>query len=188
MSIQLVESRLIENVQNEEGKLYITGIFAQAEIVNGNGRFYSKSIMESAFNEYKARCIDTSTALGELNHPTGRNEVDLAEACIRVVEAHFDGNNIVGKALVLDTPKGKIVKALLEGGCKLGVSSRGTGKVNRNSKGIDEISDLRFNALIDVVQNPSAPDAMVDSIVEAKNSSINTNDIIKKAIKRINAL
>lgn len=154
--------------QTDNGKqLYIEGIFAQQEVVNGNNRLYPKAVMESAMDSYMAKYVNQRRALGELNHPEERPFVDPAEAAIRITEMRWDGNNVYGKALVLNTPKGQTVKGLLEGGFNMGVSTRALGTL-KEKNGIKIVQpDLMFTA-VDCVDNPSAPDAHVHAVMESK--------------------
>lgn len=158
--------------QTSTGKqLFIHGIFAQAEIVNGNGRKYSRSVMESAVQQYNDQYVSRNRAIGELNHPD-RPFPDVAEAAIRIVELKMNGNDVMGKALVLNTPKGQIIKGLLEGGFALGVSTRGLGTL-KESGGVKHVQpDFRMTA-IDAVDNPSAPGALMNHVYESVQWALN---------------
>lgn len=159
--------------QSSTGKnLYIEGIFAQSEKVNGNGRLYEKYIMETSISKYDIDYVSKKRAAGELNHPANRIFVDLNESAIRTLELKWDGNDVYGKALVLNTPKGQIIKGLLEGGFNLGVSTRALGSL-KEKNGIKYVqNDLMFTA-IDVVDNPSGPDCYVDALTESTKWMIN---------------
>lgn len=154
---------IVENTGKE--KTYnIEGVFMQAEQKNRNGRIYQRGILESAVNKYVNEQVITSRAVGELNHPEGPT-VNLDKVSHRITDLHFEGNDVVGKALILDTPMGKIVKGLLDGGVKLGVSSRGMGSlVTRN--GANYVGEGFMLATVDIVQDPSAPSAFVNGIME----------------------
>lgn len=158
--------------QTDHGKqLYIEGIFAQANKRNGNGRIYEKHIMESAIDKYIQEYVVRNRALGELNHPE-RPFPDPAEAAIRITELKWNGDNVYGKALVLNTPKGQIVKGLLEGGFNMGVSTRALGSL-KEKNGIKYVqNDLMFTA-IDAVDNPSGPDCYVNPLMESTKWMIN---------------
>lgn len=147
----------------DKKEYYLTGIFMQSEIKNRNGRIYPKSVLKEAVKSYQEK-IAGKIAVGELNHPD-RPNVDLTEACMLIESLDWEGNNIVGRAKVLDTPKGKIVKALIEGGVKLGVSSRGMGAVKTMTEGT--LVESFVLTAIDVVDTPSAPLAQVDSLYES---------------------
>ncbi len=151
------------------GDLYIEGIFMQSNVVNRNGRRYPKKVMENAVSKYIQEQVKTNQALGELNHPS-RSNVDPAEAAIRITELWWDGDNVMGKAIVLNTPKGQIVRGLIEGGWVPGVSSRGLGSV-KQVDGINEVQDFRLTVGVDVVWGPSAPAAYVKPVTESNEAA-----------------
>ena len=143
---------------------YIEGIFMQAEKQNRNNRIYPKQVLEGATKKYVKEQVSTGRAVGELNHPEGP-QINLDKVSHRITELKFEGNDVVGRALILDTPMGKIVKGLVEGGCKLGVSSRGMGTVEQK-EGKTFVKDDFVLATVDIVQDPSAPSAFVEGIME----------------------
>jgi hypothetical protein len=162
--------------QTEQGKqLYIEGIFAQAECKNGNGRIYEKHIMEGAIDKYIKEYVSKRRALGELNHPEYPT-VDPAEAAIRITELKWNGNDVYGKALVLNTPKGQTVKGLLEGGFNMGVSTRALGSL-KEKNGVKYVQDDLMFTAVDCVDNPSAPDAYVNTLSECKKWMINESGV-----------
>ena len=112
--------------KNGKKSFVIQGIFAQAESKNRNGRIYEKAIMEKAIGKYTGEQVSKGRAVGELNHPEGPT-VNLDKVSHKIEDLTFEGNDVMGKATVLDTPMGNIVKGLLEGGVQLGVSTRGMG-------------------------------------------------------------
>jgi hypothetical protein len=154
-------------------QLYIEGIFAQAEVKNGNGRIYPKSVMEKAVAQYNENYVSKRRALGELNHPA-RPFADPAEAAILIESFEMDGNNVIGKAKVLNTPKGQIIKGLLEGGFNLGVSTRGLGSLLEKNGAKVVQSDFMMTAT-DAVDMPSGPDCYVNSLYES--TWINKNGV-----------
>lgn len=151
---------------NDKGgkNVFIEGIFMQSDKPNRNGRIYPKAIMESAVNKYNTEQVKTGRAVGELNHPDGPT-INLDKVSHRITELRFEGNDVIGKALVLDTPMGKIVKGLVEGGVKLGVSSRGMGSLERKN-GVNYVKEDFVLSTVDIVQDPSAPEAFVNGIME----------------------
>lgn len=161
-----LESNLDYIVEAKDGKksVVIEGIFMQAESKNRNGRIYPRDVMEAAVNRYVTEQVAKGRAVGELNHPDGPS-INLDKVSHRITELSWDGNNVMGKALVLDTPMGQIVKGLVEGGVQLGVSSRGMGTlVQRN--GVNMVGKDFVLATVDIVQDPSAPEAFVNGIME----------------------
>lgn len=143
---------------------FIQGVFMQSESKNRNGRMYPKKVMESAVKKYIKEQVSKGRAVGELNHPDGPT-INLDKVSHRITSLKFEGNNVVGRALVLNTPMGKVVKGLIEGGVQLGVSSRGMGSLE-TKKDMSVVKDDYHLATIDIVQDPSAPEAFVNGILE----------------------
>jgi len=161
----------IESVQyiteaNDKGEknVFIEGVFMQAEQENRNKRIYPKNVLAEATAKYVKEQVKSGRAVGELNHPEGP-QINLDKVSHRITDLKWEGNDVVGKALILDTPMGKIVKGLVEGGVKLGVSSRGMGTVERRENKTYVKDDFILNT-IDIVQDPSAPSAFVEGIME----------------------
>ena len=155
---------IIEKKEDGEKNYVIEGVFAQADQKNRNGRVYPKAIMEAAVGKYDKEQIQKNRAVGELNHPEGPT-VNLDKVSHRITEMKFNGNDVVGKAQILDTPMGKIVKGLLDGGVQLGVSTRGMGSLERQNNAMVVKDDFVLST-VDIVQDPSAPDAFVNGIME----------------------
>jgi hypothetical protein len=165
-----------ESAENGEKKFIIDGVFMQAEQVNRNRRVYPKTVLEKAVQKYVTEYVNKGRAVGELNHPEGPT-INLDKVSHRITELQWSGNDVYGKALILDTPMGKIVKGLLEGGCQLGVSSRGMGTVaNRNGQTM--VNDDFVLSTVDIVQDPSAPSAFVNGIMEGVEYFYEGNSIV----------
>lgn len=169
----LVEKRLIplnHETTNDGKDVYISGIFLQADVVNANGRYYPGDVMQEAVDRYVSKNMSNgrNTAWGALDHPDDP-EMKLADVSHIFVELERDGSNWIGKAKIGDTEKGKIAKELIKMGGTLGTSSRASGEVDegRGPGGSDLITDLDFITIGDIVANPSAPDAYVESIMES---------------------
>ena len=157
--------RLVTEAKSDGGKNYfIEGIFMQAEQKNRNGRVYPLSILEREVLRYTADLVEKKRALGELNHPQGPT-VNLDKVSHLITELYFKGNDCYGKAKVLETPMGKIVKSLIDEGAQLGVSSRGMGSL-KDIGGINEVQQDFMLAAVDIVADPSAPSAFVNGIME----------------------
>jgi len=166
--------------QTENGKeLFIHGIFAQAQVKNGNGRYYEKDVLEQAVEKYNEKFISKRRALGELNHPD-RPFADPAEAAILINELKWDGNNVIGKAKVLNTPKGQIIKSLMDGGFNMGVSTRGLGSLSELN-GMKYVNKDYMMTAVDCVDEPSGPDCYVSSLVES--SWVNKNGVWIPAVQ-----
>lgn len=155
---------VIEEKVNGKKSLIIEGVFMQADSKNRNGRIYEKHILENAVSKYVKEQVSTGRAVGELNHPEGPT-INLDKVSHKITELKFDKSNVVGKASILETPMGQIVKGLLEGGVKLGVSSRGMGSLVQKN-GAMYVKDDFMLSTIDIVQDPSAPEAFVNGVME----------------------
>ena len=150
--------------KNGEKNTFLQGVFMQAEQKNRNGRIYPKETLFKAVEKYINEQVKTGRAVGELDHPAGP-QINLDKVSHKITRLEFDGDNVVGKAQVLETPMGKIVEGLIKGGVKLGVSSRGMGTVE-NRKGATYVNDDYMLSTVDIVQDPSAQGAFVDGIME----------------------
>ena len=152
--------------ENDKGeKTYaIEGIFMQAEQKNRNGRIYPKDVMVKAVNKYDDEQVSKGRAVGELNHPEGPT-VNLDKVSHKIESLQWEGNDVMGKATILETPMGKIVKGLLDGGVNLGVSTRGMGSLKNGNDAMIVQPDFMLNA-VDIVQDPSAPSAFVNGVME----------------------
>ena len=127
-----IEQELGVIIEEKDGKknYAIEGIFAQAEKENRNGRIYPKPVMEKAVDKYVTEQVSQKRAVGELNHPEGPT-VNLDKVSHLITDLDWKGNDVVGKAQILETPNGQIVKGLLDGGVRLGVSTRGMGSLEK---------------------------------------------------------
>ena len=157
--------QVITEAKKDGKKEYvIEGVFMQADKQNRNGRIYEKSILENAVAKYVKEQVSTGRAVGELNHPEGPG-INLDKVSHKITELRFEGSDVIGKASILQTPMGKIVEGLLEGGVKLGVSSRGMGSLEKKN-GVMQVGKDFMLATVDIVQDPSAPEAFVNGIME----------------------
>ena len=161
----------------------IEGVFAQAEQKNRNGRIYPQAIMEAAVNKYSKEQVATKRAVGELNHPDGPT-VNLDKVSHLITDLKVEGKDVVGKARILDTPMGQIVQGLLEGGVQLGVSTRGMGSLERRGDAMYVKDDFMLNT-IDIVQDPSAPGAFVNGIMEGVDWIWNNGIIEAQEIEKM---
>lgn len=155
---------IVEKKEDGTKSHVIEGIFAMAESKNRNGRIYPQSVMENAVNRYVEEQVSKGRAVGELNHPDGPT-INLDKVSHLITELKCEGNNVMGKARILDTPMGRIVKGLLEGGVQLGVSTRGMGSLEQRN-GVMYVKDDFMLNTVDIVQDPSAPNAFVNGIME----------------------
>ena len=157
----------LEEAEGQPKKYFLEGIFMQADQKNRNGRLYPKSILAKEVKRYSEKYIKSNRAFGELGHPDGPT-VYLDRVSHMITDLKEDGSNFVGRAKVMDTPYGKIVKNLIDEGAKLGVSSRGMGSLKPDKNAQVVQSDFYLATAADIVADPSAPDAFVEGIMEGK--------------------
>ena len=169
------------NEATEDGKKrwYISGPFMQADTKNRNGRIYPKKILEREVEKYIKEKVNTKQAMGELDHPP-QTTINLERVSHLVESLKFEGNDVIGKAKILDTPCGRTVQSLLEGGVKLGVSSRGVGSLNE-----DTVADDYSLVCIDIVGDPSALSAYVDGIYESVDYIVSGDKFVEKAVDQL---
>ena len=162
---------------------FIEGVFMQSEAKNRNGRIYPKAIMEKAVDRYVTDQVKTGRAVGELNHPEGPT-INLDKVSHIIEKLDWSGNDVVGKARILETPMGNIVKGLLDGGVRLGVSTRGMGSLEEKN-GVMYVKDDFYLSTVDIVQDPSAPTAFVNGIMEGVEWVWNNGIIQSQVIERM---
>ncbi len=179
----------VEYIVEGKGKQqYIKGVFMQSDVKNQNGRVYPFGVLQREVKNYNNKFVKEGRALGELGHPMGPT-INLDRVSHLITELYEDGKNFIGKAKIMDTPNGKIVKNLLESGVRLGVSSRGLGTVKANKSGVNEVQKDFTLSTVDIVADPSAPAAFVNGIMEGKEFST-TGEVehyIKKDVHNTNS-
>jgi len=159
---------LTEATENGKKSLFIEGPFLVYDKPNRNNRMYSKQIMEREVDRYNEEYVKTKRALGELGHPDTPT-INLERVSHIITELRDDGQCYIGKAKILETPYGNIVKNFIESGVRLGVSSRGMGTLAQSKNGINLVQDdFRLATAADIVADPSAPGAYVNGIMENK--------------------
>lgn len=181
------EVKLIVEEKLGKGKEYfLEGVFLQSNLKNRNGRVYPKEIMSKEVNRYNEEYIKKNRAFGELGHPDSPS-INLDRTAIMIKSLKQEGDNWVGKAKVMDTPYGKIVKNLIDEGAQLGVSSRGLGSLKMvNGTNLVQ-DDFMLATAADVVADPSAPEAFVNGIMEGAEWVYNAGTgtwIMAEQIKR----
>jgi hypothetical protein len=176
--------------EEKDGKkaYFIEGVFMQSDIKNRNGRVYPTGVLVKEAMRYNKEFVESNRAMGELGHPEGP-QLNLDRVSHIIKEMKVDGKNIWGKAKVMDTPYGKIVKNMIDEGVKFGVSSRGVGSLKTTKDGINEVQSDFNLAAVDIVADPSAPDAFVEGVMEGKdwvyeNGNWKQVEAIKQEIKR----
>lgn len=168
--------KLLTEEKNGAKNYFIEGVFMQSETKNRNGRIYPAATMSKEIERYNKEYVTQNRAMGELGHPEGPT-VNLERVSHIIKDLKQDGNDVYGRAKILDTPYGKIVKNLMDEGAKLGVSSRGMGTL-KEQDGVNVVQEDFMLASVDVVADPSAPNAFVNGIMEGKEW-IWDNGIIK---------
>lgn len=159
-------SPIITESKDGKGKdYYIEGVFMQADIKNRNGRIYPMEVMEKEVDRYTKEFVEKQRAFGELGHPEGPT-INLDKVSHLIESLTLEGKNYVGKAKILSTPNGEIVKALINDGAKLGVSSRGLGSLEQKGGAQMVKGDFQLATAGDIVADPSAPEAFVEGIME----------------------
>lgn len=159
---------LTEATEDGKKKLYIEGTFLVGDTVNKNNRMYKMDTLRNEVTRYTKDLIESNRALGELGHPDTPS-INLERACIKILSLQEDGNVFKGKALVLETPYGQIVRNFIENDVNLGVSSRALGSLVQTKEGYNLVQDdLRLATAADIVADPSAPGAFVNGIMENK--------------------
>ena len=178
-----MDNLITEDKKSGKKKYAIEGVFAQAETKNRNGRIYTMPVMEKALGKYNTEQVSKGRAVGELNHPEGPT-INLDKVSHKITELKFQGNDIVGKASILNTPMGEVVKGLLDGEVQFGVSTRGMGSLSQRN-GVAVVNDDYILNAIDIVQDPSAPSAFVNGIMEGVEWVWNNGIIEAQTIERM---
>ena len=160
-----VEPVIVEENEKGEKEYFIEGVFMQADIKNRNGRIYPKQVMKNEVERYKKDFIEKQRAFGELGHPDGPT-INLDKVSHMITKLEEDGSNFMGRAKILTTPNGQIVRNLLDDGAKLGVSSRGLGSLEQKGGAQVVKDDFQLATAADIVADPSAPEAFVEGIME----------------------
>jgi len=155
---------MTESTEGGKKNMYIEGVYMMAEKENRNGRLYPLRVLKKAVESYQPM-IDQKRALGELGHPP-HPTIDLNNVSHLIEKLHFNGTDVIGRAKILETPSGQVAKSLIESGVCLGVSSRGLGSMRESRNGIMEVQDDFHLATVDIVADPSAPNAFVQGIME----------------------
>ena len=159
---------ITEATENGKKNLYITGPFLVYDKPNKNNRLYTKDTLSKEVGRYNEEFVKTNRALGELGHPDTPS-INLERVSHKIVSLEDNGEAFIGKAMILETPYGQIVKNFIDSGVNLGVSSRGMGSLTQTKEGYNLVQDdFRWATAADIVADPSAPGAFVNGIMENK--------------------
>jgi hypothetical protein len=163
---------LSEGKVSTSGNPIVEGILASAEVKNGNGRYYSKDLWEREINKYK-ELVKENRAMGELDHPES-SIINLKNVSHNIKDIWWDNNHVMGKLEILPTPSGNILKALIDNGITVGVSSRGMGSLKQMGE-VMEVQD-DFDLLCwDFVSTPSNPGSYMNLVNEGLDFSTQDN-------------
>ena len=162
------EVEMIVEGSGANKQYFLEGVFLQGNIKNRNQRMYPIDILRNEVARYTDEYIDKGRAVGELGHPSGPS-INLERVSHKILSLAQEHNNFIGRAAILDTPYGQIVKKLMEGDVKLGVSSRGLGTIEEKNGCSVVGNDFMLATAADIVADPSAPDAFVKGIMESQD-------------------
>lgn len=175
---------ITESNDNSSSKdYYIRGIYFQCNVQNGNKRFYPKENCTAAIEKFINEHVHTNRAVGELGHPDTGPKINLERVSHKILDLHWDGDNVMGNSLITNTPMGIVAKGLIDAQVQLGVSSRGAGSV-RIKNGIAHVNGDLVVSTFDIVQNPSAPDAFVKGIMEEVEWFYENNEFVARAAEQ----
>ena len=175
---------LTEEVTPGQKNYFIEGIFLMCDQKNRNGRVYTFEMMDKKVKDYNNGFVKQKRAFGELGHPEGPT-INLERVSHMITDLYSDKKNFIGRAKIMDTPYGKIVKNLIDEGAKLGVSSRGVGSLEEKN-GINYVKDdFQIATAADIVADPSAPEAFVRGIMEGKEWIFESGRLIQQDMEQI---
>lgn len=185
-SLSYSKDLILENI-NKKQPLILSGIFQSAGELNENGRVYPKEILAREIDKFQEK-IQEGRAYGALDHPES-SLVTLSDAAILIKELIWNDNNVMGKLEVLNTTKGKDLKAILESGGSIGVSSRALGSTSRTSSGSEQVNSDLSLITWDIVSDPSVKKAILtESYIPKKyfyDNKINRDMVIKQLLTDI---
>jgi hypothetical protein len=188
---ELCEGGVCQDLLTEEEKRFVasggmilSGIMQKSDTVNGNGRIYPHAVLQKEVQNY-SKLVKERRALGELDHPDD-SVINLKNASHLVTEIWWNGNDVMGKVKVLNTPAGQVLQELVKSGVSLGISSRGMGSVSENQNGTIVEDDFQL-ICFDFVSEPSTPGAyMMKEAKDLEKPNIFTkSDRINRAINDV---
>jgi hypothetical protein len=177
---------LVEEKLGKGKEYFIEGVFLQSNLKNRNGRIYPVEILDNEVKRYNDEYVNKSRAFGELGHPDSPT-INLDRVSHMIKSLRRDGDNFIGKAKIMDTPYGKIVKSLIDEGATLGVSSRGMGSLDRKGDVSYVGKDFTLATAADIVADPSAPNAFVEGVMESKEWVMVDGRFVEKDLREAQA-
>lgn len=180
------EVKLVEEAVGNDGEkeFFIEGIFAQSEKENRNRRIYPKDVLFPDVERYIEERVKRRVAWGELDHPDERIQVNAKEASHLVTDLWFEGNDVMGRAKIIDSPNGNIIKGMMKAGGQICVSTRGLGRADKNRDGVEVMNAFHMTA-IDVVSFPSGIDCFVDGKHESLEILVESGQLTKSQAYKI---
>lgn len=175
---------ILTEEKDGQKQYFIEGTFLQGDIKNRNGRVYEFKMLKDKVEQYRKDFVAQKRAFGELGHPEGPT-INLERVSHMISELSPDGKNFYGKAKIMDTPYGKIVKNLMDEGAKLGVSSRGVGSIEEKNGANYVKDDFRLSTAADIVADPSAPEAFVRGVMEGREWIFENGLLVQREIDEI---
>ena len=179
-----VTIEILTEEKDGQKQYFIEGTFLQGDIKNRNGRVYEFKMLKDKVEQYRKDFVAQKRAFGELGHPEGPT-INLERVSHMISELSPDGKNFYGKAKIMDTPYGKIVKNLMDEGAKLGVSSRGVGSIEEKNGANYVKDDFRLSTAADIVADPSAPEAFVRGVMEGREWIFENGLLVQREIDEI---
>jgi hypothetical protein len=173
-----------EKSGSKEKEYHIRGIYFQCNIKNGNKRIYPKENCEAGVKKYIEEQINTHRAVGELGHPETGPKINLERVSHKIIGLEWKDNDIIGDSIITNTPMGIVAKGLIDAGVQLGVSSRGAGSITLK-EGIARVGKDFILSTFDIVQNPSAPKAFVEAIMEDVDWFYENNEFVARAAESV---
>ena len=177
---------LVEEKLGKGKEYFIEGVFLQSNLKNRNGRVYPVEILDNEVKRYNDEYVNKNRAFGELGHPDSPT-INLDRVSHMIKSLRRDGDNFIGRAKIMDTPYGKIVKSLIDEGATLGVSSRGMGSLNRKGDIAYVGNDFTLATAADIVADPSAPNAFVEGVMESKEWVMVDGRFVEKDLREAQA-
>ena len=177
---------LVEEKLGKGKEYFIEGVFLQSNLKNRNGRVYPVEILDTEVKRYNDEYVNKNRAFGELGHPDSPT-INLDRVSHMIKSLRREGDNFIGKAKIMDTPYGKIVKSLIDEGATLGVSSRGMGSLDRKGDIAYVGKDFTLATAADIVADPSAPNAFVEGVMESKEWVMVDGKFVEKDLREAQA-
>ena len=191
---------ILENMQiisegRSSGPMKIRGTFQRADEENNNKRIYPRSLLSRELDKLQ-EAVKERRLMGELDHPQ-HDSVKLNNVSHLITKLEMKGNEVIGEAEVLNTPAGQVVKALIEGGVKVGISSRGLGTLSEGDDGKRYVNEDFKLVTWDMVADPSTRGAypgltesteiqnIIDDVLPRANKMEHFKVLLREAVSKL---